>query len=656
MHKVTFLPEKTTVTVPSVDTLLDGARRAGIRINAACGGKGDCGKCKVIIRKGEVECAPTRHITEDQRRAGYILACQNRPLSDLVVEVPPETREEHVQALGEQVALMDFDAGSRIRVDLSAWQPTEVDPVVKRLQVRVAPPSLEETTADLERVCENVAGQCDVRHCTASLSALRELPGVLRMHDWQASASVHVQDGTARVISIGAPTQQPHCGLAIDIGTTTVVVQLVDLQSGQVLGTRGTLNQQASYGEDVLSRIIHACEDRQLDALHQLVVDTINHLVSDLCENHDRKPGDVHCAVCAGNSTMIHLFLAISPCTIRREPFVSVTNFPPSATAAELGLKILPEAPVVIAPGISGYVGGDIDAGVLASGLAKQEEPCVLIDVGTNGEVVVGNRDWLISCASSAGPAFEGGGIRCGMRAARGAVQKLRLDTATGQASVAAIEEAPARGICGSGVIDTLAELLRAGFIDRAGKFADLVPHDLLRATDGDKEFVLVPASEAGVEHDIVISEAEIAHVIRSKGAIFTATSLLLEKVGLSVHDIHTFYVAGGFGTYLNLDNAILIGLLPDLPRERFSFIGNASLAGARMALLDQRQRQELTAIAERMTYIELSVEAQFMDRYVASLFLPHTDASLFPTVMKELAHGGSRRRAALNVEARDND
>jgi len=637
-YRVTFAPQNSSTTAQPAETLLDVARRADIHITSPCGGEGACGKCKVIVKSGTVKSASTSHLTDAERSAGYVLACQSRPASDLVVEVPPESREDQPQVLGQEGAIPSFESGVEVQ-EASPSEASSRAPLIRWRVIEVDPPSLEETRADFERISDTAKRAHGVSCRTASLIALRELPSTLRNHKWRAGIYTESSDGWHHVIKVGPPERTVNYGIAVDIGTTTVVVQLMDLRTGRVLGTRGTLNPQTAYGQDVVSRIIHACENRGLDTLHQLVVKTVNDLIAEVCEAYGRcNPSDIHGAVCAGNSTMVHLFLGLPPCTIRREPFVSVTNFPPVVRAQEIGLNIFPAAPLVLVPGISGYVGGDITAGVLASGLAEQDAPCVLVDLGTNGEVVVGMREWMISCASSAGPAFEGGGVRCGMRAALGAIQRFQLSPGGIPQGATTIGNVPARGICGSGLIDTLAELLRAGIIDRAGKFTDAAPTDLVRKGEQGKEFILVPRRHAGVSHDIIITETDIEHIIRSKGAIFTALLILLEKVGLSFQDIHRFYVAGGFGNYLNVKNAVTIGLLPDLPVEQFRFIGNASLAGARMALLDQGQRENLTAIAERMTYLELITEAQFMDRYVASLFLPHTHTELFSSVMGELS------------------
>jgi len=638
-HTVTFLPGRVSIVADRSGTLLDIARRAGINISSPCGGEGQCGKCKVIVREGEVDCPPNRHLTDDQSCAGYVLACQTRVLGDVTVEVPAESREENVQAVGNEASLVAFDKSSDIQTVTADTNMAALDPIVKGFHVRVKPPSLEEPTGDLERICRSVAEQAGVRCSGACLSTLRQLPNLLRTYDWQATVYTQMLDGTARAINAARPLNQRNYGVAIDIGTTTIVVQMVDLDSGGIIGTRGTLNSQAAYGEDVLTRMIHACRNQQgLETLHNLVVDAVNGLLAEMYQTHECGPTDVRCAVCAGNSTMIHLFLGIPPCAIRQEPFVSVTNFPPTVRAGEVRLDILQEAPIVCVPGVSGYVGGDITAGALATGIFSEQNPCILIDVGTNGEIVAGNRDWLICCASSAGPAFEGGGVRCGMRAAAGAVQKLWIDDDGSAPHVETIDGAPARGICGSGLIDTIAELFRVGMIDRSGKFTAQAPANLIRETDEGNELVLVPRDRAGVNHDIVITETDIAHAIRSKGAIFTAMCILTQKVGLSFRDVSRLYIAGGFGNYLNVQNAVTIGLLPDLPIDRFRFVGNASLQGARMALSSRDNVQRLTEIAQSMTYVELSMEPRFMDRYVASLFLPHTDERLFPSVLERIS------------------
>jgi len=636
--KVTFLPEQRSTLVGEGETLLDAARRAWVPIASACGGDGTCGKCKVVVRKGDARCSAGQHLAEEERRAGYVLACQCRPLEDVVVEIAPEARNGNAQALGAEGSIIAFELGSEEQSMPARAEPQEMDPLVKPVSVSVEPPSLEDPTADLERVCQQASEKIGATCHGASLSTLRRLPSLLRTHDWRATVYAQSRGGQSYAIKAGPPGDHSNRGLAIDVGTTTVAVQLVDLESGRILGTRGSLNRQATYGEDVLTRIIHACRSEQaLETLHGKIVHTINSLIRELCKAHRCVATDIHCAACAGNTTMIHLLLGIAPCAIRREPFVSVTNFPSPLRANEIGLDVLPEAPVLCVPGISGYVGGDITAGTLASGLYAEEAPCVLIDVGTNGEIVLGNRDWLICCASSAGPAFEGGGLRCGMRAASGAIQRLWIDDGAGEPRVATIEDAPARGLCGSGLIDAIAELLRAGFIDRSGKFTESAPAHLLRHTEEGKALRLVPREEANVADDIVITETDITHAIRSKGAIFTAIHVLMEKVGMSFQDVARFYVAGGFGNYLNLRNAVAIGLLPDLPEERFRFVGNAALQGAKMALSANVHMEQLTTIARMMTYVELSAEPLFMDRYVASLFLPHTDETLFPSIVAEL-------------------
>ncbi len=638
MPEVRFLPDDVSEEVSPSETLLDAARRAGVHISSPCGGEGNCGKCRVVVKQGKVHTPSDHLLTGDERARGLVLACRTLPLSDLVVEVPAESREDDIKALGEEISVMDSPEDPPFREQEEEGKYKRTNPAVRRFLVQVAPPSLESTAADLERVCSKITKETGMDCEVASLAVLGPLPNLLRDHGWKVNVHVHQRDNRMSIVKFAPPANCRNYGIAIDIGTTTVVVQLVDLETGRIMGTRGTLNRQSAYGEDILLRIIHACKsDGNMARLHGLVVDTVNRLTRDLCNAAGCEPGDVHCAVCAGNSTMMHLFLGIPPCSIRYEPFVTATNFPPVTRAADVSLQILKEAPVMTLPGTSGYVGGDITAGVIASGLIGQEESCALIDLGTNGEVVIGNKDWMVSCASSAGPAFEGGGVRCGMRAASGAIQMLRLEPPGGEIHVDTIGNEPARGICGSGLIDALAELLRAGVMDRSGRFSDRPPSSILRTRDGVREIVLVPAGSAGVDYDIVLSEPDIQHVMRSKGAIFTALRVLIGKVGVRFEDISRFYIAGGFGNYLNLRNAVTIGLLPELPEDRFRFVGNASLAGARMVLIENGWTEKLHAVMRRMTYIELSVEPDFMNQYVASLFFPHTDGALFPNIVREL-------------------
>jgi uncharacterized 2Fe-2S/4Fe-4S cluster protein (DUF4445 family) len=407
----------------------------------------------------------------------------------------------------------------------------------------------------------------------------------------------------------------------------------VDLRTGAILGVEASHNQQARYGEDVISRMIYACSRGGLSPIHTAVIETVNNLIDTLVEKHGVEANNVTALLAAGNTTMTHLFLGLEPCTIRLEPYIPTANFLPSASAAELHLHLHPNARVTCMPGVSSYVGGDITAGALASGISNSAQVSALIDIGTNGEIVIGNNEWLVCCSASAGPAFEGSGTKCGMRATRGAIQQVQIEGE--EIHYETIGGAKARGLCGSGLIDIIAELFRNRIIDPGGKFARGSDNPRVQEVEGDMEFILAHGDETETGKSVVITESDISNLIKSKGAILAAMRLLLNSVGMSFGDLEKILVAGGFGNYLDAEKAIFIGLLPDIPPERIEFIGNSSLSGARMGLLSRHALARANTLARQMTYFELSVDPKFHDEFVAALFLPHTDMDLYPSVKR---------------------
>lgn len=420
-------------------------------------------------------------------------------------------------------------------------------------------------------------------------------------------------------------------GFCFDIGTTTVSGQLINLDSKKILGTKATYNQQAAFGSDVITRIVYAAKPGGLRQLHDCICGTINQIIKELIAEHKVDLGNVNSIVCAGNTTMIHLLLNRDPAHIRRLPYVAAANFPLVLPAVKVDININPQGLLHCVPGVSGYVGGDTTAGVLSSGLYQKEKLCILIDIGTNGEIVLGNHEFLVACAASAGPAFEGSGLTCGMRASVGSIQKIFIAKQDFNVKCSVIQDKKPRGICGSGYIDLLSEMLATGIIDKSGKIK--AEGKRIRKTDNGKEFIVCFKEETDSGADIVISEADIENLKRSKGAIYSATSILVKHLGLDFSVIDKIYIAGGFGTYLDIEKAIKIGLLPDLERSKFVFIGNSSLAGARQVLLSTQEKSLADTIASKITYFELSMEPGYMEEYSQALFFPHTDLTKFPTV-----------------------
>jgi uncharacterized 2Fe-2S/4Fe-4S cluster protein (DUF4445 family) len=464
------------------------------------------------------------------------------------------------------------------------------------------------------------------------LDCLQNLSDKLRQHDWKITVTLARKGDGYRILKIEPrDTSHANYGVALDVGTTTVVVQLVDMNSGRVLGSEGCHNQQASYGEDVISRVIFACGKGGLEPVQKAVIKNINQLIKKVCKENDVPIDEINAIVAAGNTTMSHFLLGLSPCSIRLDPYVPTADEFPQIRAEEIGIQINPRGILQTIPCVASYVGGDIVAGVMSCGIPEHEEVRGLIDIGTNGEIAIGNRDWLVCCSASAGPAFEGGGTRCGMRAIKGAIEKVVISD--GALEYQTIGNARPRGICGSGLIDCIYELVKNGIIDSGGKFYRDRPDDRLRIEENIPEYVIAYPDETESGAAVVITESDIDNLIKSKGAVFAAIKSLTDYIGLGFDMIETFYVAGGFGSYLDISKSIAIGLLPDIPREKIQFIGNSSLTGARMALLSESAMETCINVSRSMTNIELSIYQPFTDEYIAALFLPHTNRKLFPSV-----------------------
>jgi uncharacterized 2Fe-2S/4Fe-4S cluster protein (DUF4445 family) len=625
--RVTFLPDDHGAVVGAGQSLLDAAIAAGVPLAGVCGGRGICQRCWVVVTEGEVVVAPAA------RAAGgrEVLACLARPLGDVTLEVPPASRIEGDEILTglEQAGELPA-AEERVAIGLPRTAELFVpSPLAFAVPIEIPQPTLHDPVSDLQRLGRELQRRRNIRNLAVPLEVLRTAPGVLREAGWAVTALSARAPGGYELLDLRPGTDAARAfGLAIDIGTTTIVVHLVDLGSGATLGAAAALNRQVAYGDDVISRIIHAAEPDGLEQLRQAVVGELNVLVGRLAQTHDVARDEVITAVVAGNTTMIHLFLGLPPAEIRREPYVPAATAPPMQHAEQIGLRIHPRATVTMVPGVASYVGGDIVADVLAAGMDATTELAMLIDAGTNGETVIGNREFLICCACSAGPAFEGGGISSGMRAARGAIQRVEVTEAGGLAW-ATIGGTPPRGICGSGLVDLLAAMLRAGYVDRSARLRADAP--LVREGPAGLEILVAPAAATAIGRDISITSADLETLLRSKAAVYAGAALLARRLGVEMSDLQRVYVAGGFGTYLDIANAIQIGLLPDVPVERVTFIGNGSVSGAKMALLSFEALRRAGDVAAAMTYRELSVDEAFMDEYVSALFLPHTDCGRFP-------------------------
>ncbi len=632
---ITFLPDQRSAVIEEHQTLLEAATKAGVYVNRVCSGDGMCGRCRVIVREGDVWTEPTAHLSREEIQQGYVLACKCLPRGDVIIEVPVESR------LVGRPRMTDEDTlrFSATRVLVGGDGPYPYDALTQKRFLTLPAPTLDDSIADQERLFRELTRDAEIPVLQIGLTQLQQLAHLVRAHAWEVTATLGRRGGTVEVMQIEAGDTASHnFGVAVDIGTTTVVAHLVDLTEPKTVGRQATYNSQLQYGEDIISRIVYGNSKEKLAQLSACVQADINNLIAGLVETTGVSLHDISGVLCAGNTTMTHLLLGLDPSAIRQEPYTPVAAAPPVIRASEVGIRINPRGLLACVPSIACYVGGDVVAGTLVSGMAQSSEPSLLIDIGTNAEIVIGNQDWLVCCAASAGPTFEGGGISCGMRATRGAIERLNIRQGGQQISYSVVGGGNPLGLCGSGLIDTVAGLLRNGCVERSGQFILGSAPGRLRDGEEGLEFVLVEAAQTAGGKDIVITQADIQNFIRSKGAIYHASECLLAAVGLEFSNLQNIYIAGGFGNYLDIAKSIFIGLLPDLPTECFQFIGNASVQGAKMMLLSREASRAVDVIASRMTYLELSTDPKFMNEYTSALFLPHTDIERFPSVRLELA------------------
>jgi len=661
-YKVLFKPEGKEIHIKEGETILEAANQAGVYINSECGGEGVCVRCKVQVIEGKVDkkSVSMTFLNPDEIQQGYILACQTPIYSDLAISVPSQAALEGEQILKTGITL-SYSSPEKVEKEFTDQREVSYyHPLTRKTFLKLPPPDLNDTLPDQERLFREIKKKEEVANLDISLPCLRSLPTLLRQSNWEITVTSWEQNGTTEIIHVEpGNTSMNNFGIALDVGTTTVVAELVNLGTGEVMGVSGTHNKQISYGEDVITRIIFACTKDGLSPLNNAIIENVNQLIKQLVNENGIKKEQITGIVAAGNPTMIHLLLGLNPCSIRLEPYIPASNTYTPIRASDLGIDILPQAVIICTPGVSSYVGGDISAGVLSSGMNNSSQISALLDLGTNGEIALGNNDWLVCCSASAGPAFEGGGLRCGMRATTGAIQKVIIEDVEVKLSI--IGGNKARGICGSGLIDLIAELFLNDIIDPAGKFHPDSDNPRVRHREEESEFILVFANESDTGKDIVFTETDIGNVIKSKAAVLSAAKVLIESVGMSFQDLDRIFVAGGFGNYLNIERAITIGLLPDIPLDKIQFIGNSSLSGARMGLLSRYAFEEAKLIARKMTYFELSVNPQFMDEFIAAMFLPHTNLNLYPSVKQKdkgnvKASHDSKKDSATTIKEKNDE
>jgi len=637
MKKVTFLPSNTEAYCKSGANLLEVARKADVFIEAPCNGSVSCGKCKVKLLKGNIRPVDDTVRSAFKLEDGYISTCHSEVVEDIEVQVPEifaaSLREMKIDDLSSTSDLSLFETAKKYITDNNMTFTS----YVKKDYLEIEKPNLDDSISDWDRIKRHLKVHYGYQTTFCRLPTLKKLPQLLRKADFKLTIT-HIPRGEKRttIINLEAgDTTNRLFGVSLDIGTTSIAAFLVDMYQGELLAKASSGNAQIKYGADVINRIICATKDDGLLKLnHALIQQTINPILDKMFADAEVRRDEVIAFVAAGNTVMSHLLLGVYPDFLRKEPYVPGFLRAPFVKASELEIAINPETFLYIVPSVASYVGGDITAGILASGIWASEKEILFIDLGTNGEIVFGNQEYLLTCACSAGPAFEGGGLSCGMRASYGAIEKVEIDPMSLDPQFTIIGDGKPHGICGSGIIDLIAEMMDNNIINRKGKINRNLKSNRIRFNQyNEGEFVVVFKEDFNLEADIAITEVDIDSFIRTKAAVYSGAATLLGSIGKDFQSLEKVYIAGGIGNSLNIEKSIRIGLLPDINRKKFSYLGNSSLMGCYLTLLSEDARRTLERIATMMTYIELSVYPDYMDSFISACFLPHTDIEQFPSV-----------------------
>lgn len=639
MVKVTFKFESgediEAFAVPG-ESLLEIARKTNVAIDAPCSGNAVCGKCKVKLVGGELECEKTAHITDEEYAQGWRLSCVSKVTSDVEVLVP-----DIASAYRSRMKVADLDSAEELKI----FEKTKADIAsagiefkndLDVVEITMEEPSLDNTMPDNERLIWAVEAACGVSTVKMNFNVLQKLAEVLRGSAFHVNCVIRRAKDKVEVLDVLPWEAEARvCGLAVDIGTTSVAALIVNMLTGEIMAKASTGNGQIRYGADVINRIIEQQKPGGRKKLQDAIIhETLNPLIHEMCRSAKISPMQIYRMCVAGNTTMNHLFTGVDSDPVRMEPFIPTFYETACVYAGDLDLDIYPHARIIMAPNIGSYVGGDITAGTFASAIWNGEEMSLFIDLGTNGEIVFGNAEFMMSCACSAGPAFEGGDISCGMRATDGAIEACTIDkeSMVPTFKIVGDEGQKPAGLCGSGIIDVISELFRCGIISPKGKFVregERIRHDQY----GMGSYVLAFKEDAASVKDIEINEVDIDNFIRAKGAIFSAIRVMLQSLDFDVTMIDRVLVAGGIGSGINMRNAVNIGMFPDIDMDKFYYIGNSSLSGAYTMLCSNEAEEKVADVAHNMTYLELSNDPTYMDEFVACCFLPHTDAALFPSL-----------------------
>jgi uncharacterized 2Fe-2S/4Fe-4S cluster protein (DUF4445 family) len=621
---VLFEPYGRRVKVKIGTSIFEAARRAGIKLRSGCGGKGLCGKCKVIIAdKKAVENlteAERSHLSLEEINAGYRLACLTILKTDATVMVPEESRVGalKIQAFGEELL-------------------PPLDPAVKKYYITLTEPTLSDAKPDMERVVSMLERNYGLKGLKMEIGVLRELPRLLRKANWKVTVTVLNDE---RIIAVeGGNTTDKLLGLALDLGTSKIVGCLVDLNEGKTLAVSFIENPQILYGEDVISRITFVSDNRgKLKILHKQLIDGINEVINHACAHAGASHRNVYEAVVVGNTAMHHFFLGLPVKNVAVSPFTPVLRKPVNVKPREMGLRIHPEGNIHALPLIAGFVGADALADALSSRISESKELSLLLDVGTNTEIFLGNSEDMLSCSCASGPAFEGSHVKHGMKAITGAIEKVSINPDSDfDVTYETIGEAAPLGLCGSAMVDVLAELFKWGIINNRGRFNVKLKTPRLRTFDGNTEFVIVWKDESGTGRDITVTQKDINEIQLAKAAVFAGCWILMKRKNVQLNDLHQVLIAGSFGSYINPENAKIAGLVPDVATEKIKFVGNAALSGAKMALISKEERKKAEELSKKIRYLELATDNDFPIEFADAMFIPHKNLSRFPRVKNKL-------------------
>ncbi|MGA2386311.1 MAG: ASKHA domain-containing protein [Candidatus Bathyarchaeia archaeon] len=620
--EICFQPEGKRLTFKPDATVLEAAKETGVGIRSDCGGEGSCGKCRVIIKNhaevSGVTAAEQKYLSSSELTDGLRLACCTRVQGNLLVMVPSESRtgKRKIQAQG-------------------AEQHVKLNPAVRKLYLELQKPTIVDVQPDFERLLESLQkrGFADLE---IDYELLQTLPNVLREAEWKVTATVWNDE---KIVSVEhGNTEKNEFGFSVDIGTSKIVGYLVDLTSGKTVAVKSAENPQLAHGEDVISRITYAqANDENFKELHQALIETINSLIVDACQESNVNTRDVYEVTVVGNTAMHHFFLGIQPKNLLFAPYVPAIKKAVNVKAASLEITANPSGNVHVLPNIAGFVGADAVADVLATGMHKMSKVCLLMDIGTNGEVFVGNKQSIVACSCAAGPAFEGMHIEYGMKAGTGAIERVKIDAETLDVEFVAIDDGKPVGICGSGVVDAVAEMFRCGVINQRGDFNKNLESKRLRAVNGETKFVVAWKNETILGSDITISRRDIQEMQLAKAALHTGATVLMNKRNVVEAGIEHVYIAGAFGKYLNPESAKLIGLIPDVATQKIEFVGNTAVSGAKITLLSRQARKEAQRISASVNYVELMTAPCFRKEFLDSVFLPHRNIAKYPSVQNQL-------------------